>query len=158
MRINSTIGLTFLAVLLCVSRLIPTIDPTWANLTPVLALAIFMPYVIDKKVSYILPLAVLLFTDLLIGFTVINLIVYLLVAFMITLSIKTSDWFITGLVGVLTWHIVINLFVYLTGDHGTTLAQTYIQAIPFDFRLLTSTMIYLYLFSLIIPIRRERIA
>lgn len=143
---------------MCISRLIPTIDPTWANLTPILAIAISLPYVADKKVSYVLPLAVLLFTDLLIGFYLINLVVYLLVAFMITLSIKTKDWFVTGLVGVFTWHVVINLFVFLTGSHGATLAQTYIQAIPFDVRLLTSTMIYLYLFSFMIPVKKERIA
>ena len=158
MRINTTLGLIFFAVLMCVSRLIPTLDPTWANLTPILALAIFLPYVSNKTVSYALPLLVLLFTDLLIGFTVINLIVYLLVAFMITLSIKTNNWFATGLIGVFTWHVVINLFVYMSGDHGTTLAQTYIQAIPFDVRLLASTLTYLYLFSLLIPIKRERIA
>ena len=158
MRINSTLGLIFLAGLMSVSRLIPTIDPAWSNLTPVLALAIFLPYIVDKKIAYILPLTVLLLTDLIIGFTVINLIVYMLVAFMITLSIKTNDWFITGIVGVFVWHIVINLFVYLTADHGATLAQTYIQALPFDVRLMASTMTYLYLFSLMTPIKRERIA
>jgi len=158
MRVNSTLGLIFLAGLMLISRLIPTIDPSWSNLTPILALAIFLPFIVDKKISYILPLTVLLLTDLFIGFSLINLVVYVMIAFMITMSIKTEDWFVTGLVGVFAWHIVINLFVYLMGNHGTTLPQTYIQAIPFDFRLLTSTMTYLYLFSLMVPIKRERIA
>ena len=143
---------------MCLSRLIPTIDPAWANLTPMLALSIFLPYVTDKKTSYLLPLSVLLFTDLLIGISFINLVVYGLVAFMITMSFLTKDWFVTGLIGVFVWHIVINMFVYLSGDHNTTLVQTYIQAIPFDIRLLASTMTYLYLFSFMLPINRERIA
>ena len=143
---------------MCISRLIPIIDPAWANLTPMLALAIFLPYVTDKKTSYLLPLSVLLFTDLLIGISFINLVVYGLVAFMITMSFLTKDWFVTGLIGVFAWHVVINMFVYLSGDHNSTLVQTYIQAIPFDIRLLASTMTYLYLFSFMLPINRERIA
>ena len=42
-------------------------------------------------------------------------------------------------VGVLIWHLVVNFSVWYL--YGGNLLQTYIQAIPFDFNLLVSTLV-----------------
>ena len=47
---------------------------------------------------------------------------------------------------VLIWHIVVNFGVYLNGHDGSSLAQTYLLAIPFDLRLMMSTVFFSLLF------------
>ena len=47
-----------------------------------------------------------------------------------------------SLLSVVLWHVIVNFGVYFSGLGTQTLAQTYILAIPFDFRLLTSTLLF----------------
>ena len=47
---------------------------------------------------------------------------------------------------VLVWHIVVNFGVYISGLGALTLAQTYILAMPFDLRLLVSTVVFSLVF------------
>ena len=56
-----------------------------------------------------------------------------------TISIKLNKY-LTAIVSVFAWHITVNGAVYLMAGN-TSLLQTYIQAIPFDFKLLVSTLI-----------------
>ena len=47
---------------------------------------------------------------------------------------------------VIIWHIVVNFGVYLNGHDGSSLAQTYLLAIPFDLRLMASTVLFSIVF------------
>ena len=47
-----------------------------------------------------------------------------------------------SLLSVVLWHAIVNLGVYLSGLGNVSLAQTYLLAIPFDLRLLTSTLLF----------------
>jgi len=47
---------------------------------------------------------------------------------------------------VILWHLIVNFGVYLNGLGTKTLAQTYALAIPFDFRLLLSTLFFSLIF------------
>ena len=51
-----------------------------------------------------------------------------------------------SLLSVVLWHIIVNFGVYLTGLGNVSLAQTYLLAIPFDLRLLTSTLLFSVMF------------
>ena len=67
------------------------------------------------------------------------------------ISRKTYDAKFSGILktsglSVLLWHIVVNFGVYLNGLGTVSIAQTYLAAIPFDFRLLVSTLAFSSLF------------
>jgi hypothetical protein len=47
-----------------------------------------------------------------------------------------------SLTGVLLWHLIVNFGVYLNHLGTSSLIQTYVQAIPFDFKLLLSTLVF----------------
>ena len=47
---------------------------------------------------------------------------------------------------VMIWHIVVNFGVYLNGHDGSSLFQTYLLAIPFDLRLMASTIVFSLVF------------
>ena len=57
------------------------------------------------------------------------------------ISTNLSKYF-TAFTSVLIWHLTVNGAVYLANIGNASLIQTYIQAIPFDFKLLVSTLIY----------------
>ena len=61
-----------------------------------------------------------------------------------TVSRFSKSLFLGSLSAVLTWFIVVNGAVWFAG--GGSLPQTYIAAIPFDFRLAVSTGLYVALF------------
>ena len=53
-----------------------------------------------------------------------------------------SSLLTSAVASVFIWHIVVNFGVYINGLGTTTLAQTYVLAIPFDLRLMASTVIF----------------
>ena len=52
----------------------------------------------------------------------------------------------SGLISVGVWHILVNLAVWISGIQALPLSAVYIAAIPFDLRLLASTLIFSSLF------------
>ena len=55
---------------------------------------------------------------------------------------------LSGVIGVGIWHVLVNFSVWFTGLSGLSLVSTYIAAIPFDLRLLASTILFSSLFYL----------
>ena len=124
-----------------------------ANWTPVLALALFMPYVTkNKSIQILMPVSVLLITDIFLGFYGQTMFfVYATLIFIALISRYQSTGSLLSLMkysggSVLIWHIVVNFGVYLNGHDGSPLAQTYLLAIPFDLRIMMSTVFFSLLF------------
>ena len=120
-----------------------------ANWTPILALAVFMPYVTaNKKVQTFLPVSILLLTDIFLGFYgQTMLFVYASMLFISIISSQQSIGSFFSLLkysigSVFIWHIVVNFGVFLNGHDGSSLYQTYLLAIPFDLRLMLSTVLF----------------
>ena len=131
---------------LVLSRLLPFAE----NFTPLLAVAVFAPTVVENKIAqWFLPISVLFVTDLFLGFYTIMPIVYLTMVLATYISTYVRSLYLAGILSTLTWHVVVNASVWVTGHGTTSLLQTYIQAIPFDLNLLFGTLCYLALFDII---------
>ena len=129
------VGALFLA------RVLPILDPSYANFTPLFAVAIFFLLTQSKLLSYSVPLGVMFLTDLFLGFSAINLVVYFVLALIISLSRSINNYVYTSIIGIGLWHVIVNFFVWLSNP-SMSLLQTYAMAIPFDFKLLLSTLVY----------------
>jgi hypothetical protein len=121
-----------------------------ANITPMIAVSVLAHrYISNQILSISLILAVMVVSDLLIGFYSEAFITYFLIGAFVLLGSYLKRDYLSGLLAVLIWHISINAAVYL-GSHGTeTLIDTYLQAIVFDARLLISTLFFIALLRLI---------
>ena len=124
-----------------------------ANYTPLIAMAVFMPFVTDNKsLQLLLPVSLLLITDLLLGFYGTAMIfVYgtmLLIGLLSRYLHKDNvkRLMVNSLLSVVLWHAIVNFGVYLSGLGNVSLVQTYLLAIPFDLRLLTSTLLFSAMF------------
>ena len=120
-----------------------------ANYTPLIAMAVFMPFVTDNKnLQLLLPVSLLLVTDLILGFYGTAMLFVYGTMFLIGLLSRLlhkdniQRLMTNSLLSVVLWHVIVNFGVYFSGLGTQTLAQTYILAIPFDFRLLTSTLLF----------------
>ena len=120
-----------------------------ANFTPILAMAVFMPFLTqNKSLQLVLPVSILFLSDLILGFYGQTMIfVYgtmILVGFVSRLIHKQnfSSLLTSAVTSVLIWHLVVNFGVYFNGLGAVTLAQTYVLAIPFDLRLMASTIVF----------------
>jgi hypothetical protein len=77
--------------------------------------------------------------------------VYLCILFASILSVLSRDLsyknlIIRGISSVAAWHIFVNFSVWFSGGLGYSLFNTYLFAIPFDLRLLISTLVFSTLF------------
>jgi len=124
-----------------------------ANITPMIAMAVFLPYVTNNRhFQILLPISVLLITDIFIGgYGATMFFTYGTFLLISLLSIKTYDGKYTSILktsclSVLLWHIIVNFGVYLNGLGAVSITQTYLAAIPFDFRMLISTLTFSSLF------------
>ena len=126
---------------LLLARVLPILDPSYANFTPLFAVAIFFPLTQNKLLSYSVPLGVMFLSDLFLGFSTINLVVYFVLALIISLSRSINNYVYTSIIGIGLWHVIVNFFVWLSNP-SMSLLQTYAMAIPFDFKLLLSTLVY----------------
>jgi hypothetical protein len=136
-------NVAFLLALLIASRFIGL--PT--NFSPLLALAVFMPRLTDdKRIQHLLPVSIIAFTNLFLEPVNALILVTMLLVFAITPTVSrfSKSLFLGSLSAVLTWFVVVNGAVWFAG--GGSLPQTYIAAIPFDFRLAVSTGLYVALF------------
>ena len=120
-----------------------------ANYTPLISMAVFMPFVTNNKnLQLLLPVSLLLVTDLVLGFYgTAMLFVYgtmLLIGLLSRLLHKESiqRLMTNSLLSVVLWHVIVNFGVYFSGLGTVSLVQTYLLAIPFDLRLLTSTLLF----------------
>jgi len=143
---------TFLIIALVISRFIG-LPP---NFSPLLATAIFMPRLTNSKYlqSSIPVLAVILSNFFL---EAVNLVIFstILFVFSITpiLSRKINNLFYSCLVVMLCWFILVNGSVWIIS--GGSIINTYLGAVPFDFKLLISTLLYLSVFHYFDLIYRE---
>ena len=124
-----------------------------ANYTPLIAMAVFMPFLTDNKnLQLLLPVSLLLITDLFLGFYgTAMLFVYgtmILIGLLSRYLHKdnVTRLIVNSLLSVVLWHVIVNFGVYLSGLGNVSLAQTYLLAIPFDLKLLTSTLLFSVMF------------
>ena len=124
-----------------------------ANITPIIAMAVFLPYLTkNKHLQTLLPIGILFLTDIFLGFYGATMFfVYgtmLLISFLSrsTYNAKFTGILKTYVLSVLLCHIIVNFGVYLNGLGTASIIQTYLAAIPFDFRLLVSTLAFSTLF------------
>ena len=124
-----------------------------ASFTPLVAIAVFMPFITNnKRLQLFLPVSLLLITDLALGFygtTMLfvygtMLLIGLLSRFLHKESIQAL-W-VNSLLSVVLWHVVVNFGVYMTGLGTQSLTQTYLLAIPFDLKLMASTLLFSSIF------------
>jgi hypothetical protein len=104
-----------------------------ANFSPLLALAVVIPRVTPHKfIQYLLPVAILLTMAL---------------VFLVTplISSHTNNLALSCISAVLIWHFFVNGAVWMVS--GGSILETYVLAIPFDFKLLISTGLYVALFA-----------
>ena len=122
------------------------------NFTPILACAVFLPFMTDNKyIQMFLPVGILIVTDPFLGLYSAMPVVYLCIvaASVISSLFKNYNYknmILSGLISVGIWHILVNLAVWLSDIQTLPLTAVYIAAIPFDFRLLASTIIFSSLF------------
>ena len=110
------------------------------NITPLFAIAILLPSITsNQRIQYGIPLSLMLFKDVFLGFHGLMIPVYGCMLIFVLLGRHISNSITATFVGVLIWHVVVNFAVWYS--YGGNLLQTYIQAIPFDFNLLVSSLI-----------------
>ena len=147
----------FIIFSLFISRIIP--HPP--NFTPILASAIFAPYVIKSKYSSIVVILIAMFiSDLVLGLHKLMVFIYIpiliILLFSDYLKYKLSEninFLFLCILGPLIFFIISNFGVWLVYDYYTNnligLLNCYILAIPFFKNTLFSTVIYLIIFVLL---------
>jgi len=137
MRYGLVLGLILLAV---AGRLIPHPD----NFTPIMAVALFAGATLSPRIAYVVPLAALVVSDLLLGFPLDSMTLVVYGCLFASVGIgqwlaKRRTWTRTGLAAVagsLVFYLVTNFAVWLE-PHGLYahtvdgLLQCYVMAIPF---------------------------
>ena len=119
------------------------------NITPLFAIAILLPSITsNQRIQYGIPLSLMLFKDVFLGFHGLMIPVYGCMLIFVLLGRHISNSITATVLGVLIWHVVVNFAVWYS--YGGNLLQTYVQAIPFDFNLLVSTLICVLLGDLCI--------
>ena len=122
------------------------------NFTPILACAVFLPFMTDNKyIQMFLPVSILIVTDPFLGLYSAMPVVYMCIVFASVISSLFKNYnyknmILSGLISVGIWHILVNFAVWISGLQVLPLSEVYIAAIPFDFRLLASTIIFSSLF------------
>lgn len=134
---KSTLLAISVVILAALSRLLP--HPP--NFTAIGALAFFSGcYVLDRRLTFIVPLAVMFLTDLFLGVHSGMIPVYICVAFTTYLGFRTggAPKFLGGigsvLLGSLVFYLFTNLPVFYPGSYPNTvegLLQSYTAALPF---------------------------
>ena len=126
-----------------------------ANFTPILAMVIFMPFLTqNRSLQLLLPISILFLSDLILGFygqTMIFVYGTMVLVGILSRFIHKQNFtslLTSAVASVLIWHLVVNFGVYMNGLGAVSLAQTYILAIPFDLRLMVSTIVFAGVFFL----------
>ena len=119
-----------------------------ANFSPLLAVAIVIPRVTSHRfIQYLLPTVILLTTNYFLepvnSLILISMVLVFLATPFISIHVKHLGW--SSFSAVLIWHFFVNGAVWMV--FGGPVLETYILAIPFDFKLLISTGLYVALFA-----------
>ena len=153
----------YISIILALGRLIP--HPP--NFTPILAAAIFAPYIINNKwVSIAVPLAAMLIADLFIGFHPYILWVYGAIALSTLFSFALKKFGrmyiqlgIMAILSSLIFFVVTNFAVWLVWDFYPKtfdgLILCYVAGLPFLRNTLMSTILYTGFFVLLIDVLRN---
>lgn len=114
-----------------------------ANFTPVLAMAVFIPHLVSQRwLQPAIPVAVMLITDIILGFHSVMLWTYMCVILATQLGAVIQNRYWAGALSVGVWHVVVNGALAFGAMSYLPMWQVYAQAIPFDFRLLVSTLMF----------------
>ena|SRR5436309_2427611 len=138
MRYGLILGLILLGI---AGRLIPHPD----NFTPIMAVALFAGATLPRRIAYIIPLAALVASDLVLGYALdwMALVVYGCLLASVGIGqwlAKRRTWTRTGLaavVGSSIFYVVTNFAVWVDSSHGLYahtidgLVQCYVMAVPF---------------------------
>ena len=119
-----------------------------ANFSPLLALAVVIHRVTSQKfIQYLLPVAILLTTNYFLEPVNTLILLSMVLVFLVTpiISSCTKNLALSSISAVLIWHFFVNGAVWITS--GESILETYVLAIPFDFKLLISTGLYVALFA-----------
>ncbi len=117
-----------------------------ANFTPLFAMAIFIPRLTESRLAQFIPTAILIITNLFLE-PVNNFIFFSMIFVFMCAPINSksiNNLLLSTIASVLVWHLVVNGSIWLIGD--VSLLEVYTAAIPFDFRLLISTSLYIAIF------------
>jgi hypothetical protein len=118
-----------------------------ANFTPILAAAVFMPQLIKIRwLQPAIPVALMLITDIFLGFHSVMLWTYLCVILATQLGAHLQNRYAAAVTSVFAWHIIVNGALAFGVMSYMPVWQVYAQAIPFDFRLLVSTLMFTVIF------------
>jgi hypothetical protein len=146
---NSRIVIIFaLIVIAMLIRLLP--HPQ--NFTPIAAIALFSGALLGKKwYAFILPMVIMLLSDIVLGFHSTMWAVYLSFALVIVLgmflcrTMRFTHVFFTALLSSILFFVITNFACFMHGWYGYTttgLLTCYQMAIPFFKMELLSTMVY----------------
>lgn len=109
-----------------------------ANVTPLLGLAVFAH---RMNLSPWITVGILAVTDVFfLGLYALMPVVYACMFSAYFIGKYMNNVYASGAVSVLVWHVTVNGAVWLSS--GGSLLQTYIAAIPFDLKLLVSTLAF----------------
>lgn len=157
------------AVILILFAAFSRLLPHPANFTPIAAIALFSGAYLDKKYLYIVPVAAMLLSDMVLGFHNTMIWVYgsfVLIAFIgMWLKSHKRIGFIAGttLVSSILFFVVTNFGMWTTGYYGMTwngLVECYTMAIPFFRNTIAGDLVYVALmfgvYELIIKYAKTR--
>lgn len=118
-----------------------------SNFSPLLAFAVFVPRITDNKtLQILLPASILLATNYFLEPVNSFILLSITLVFVLTplLSLVSKNLLFISVASVLVWHILVNGSVWIV--NGGSIMETFLLAIPFDFKLLISTCLYVAMF------------
>ncbi len=140
------------------TRIIPHLD----NFTAVYAVALFSgTFLKNKKIAFLLPISIMLFSDLLLGFapstpTYISFILIVWLGFSLQKNSQIFNILFSGVKASIIFFLITNFFVWIYSSPVdgiyycpptfTGLIKCYMQAIPFLWNTLFSTIFYSIIF------------
>lgn len=132
--------------------------PHWPNFTPVAAMALFSgAYMSRKSFAFLIPLAAMLLSDLIIGFHSTMIAVYagmvatVLIGFWLSNRVKAGNVVLASITSTLAFFLITNFGSWMSGMMPYTkdfsgLMQAYIAGLPFMFNGLMGDLFYSAIF------------
>ena len=158
---TNLVNILFASCFIILSLVVSRLAPHPPNFTPVLASAIFAPYIFKSKyLPIVIVIAAMIISDLFIGMHKLVFFIYLpiIICSFISCSLKLKinqyiSFLSTSFVGAVIFFIISNFGVWLMTDlyqkSWNGLMSCYVMAIPFFKNTLISTFLYLVLFIII---------
>jgi hypothetical protein len=141
----------FIAALIVLFAAVTRIMPHPANFAPIVAISLFSGVYFNKKFAFIIPLAAMLISDIILGFHSTIIWVYASFALIAVIGLwlknhKSAGYIFGGtIVSSVLFFIITNFGVWTTGFYGYTmqgLAACYTMAIPFFRNQIAGDQIY----------------